>query len=67
MRDPNRLDDFYKELCKIHKENCPDFRFFQMIGNIMSAYGTDFFYAEEDKALKYIKEYFEKADDSSGK
>ena len=24
MRDPNRLDNFYTELCQIHKEYFPD-------------------------------------------
>ena len=30
MRDPNRLDDFYEKLKKIHKEKVPDWRFGQL-------------------------------------
>ena len=26
MRDPNRLQPLYNEICRIHKENCPDCR-----------------------------------------
>ena len=33
MRDPNRLDDFYKRICEIHKEKVPDWRFGQLCSN----------------------------------
>ena len=33
MRDPNRLDNFYTELCQIHKEYYPELRFGQLMSN----------------------------------
>ena len=36
MRDPNRLDNFYAVLCKIHKESFPDLRFGQLMSNFFS-------------------------------
>ena len=61
MRDPNRLDRFYGELTKIHKEYFPDWRFGQFCSNffkwLMSEKQVDFFFPEEDKMLEYMKEY----------
>lgn len=56
MRDPNRLDAFYAELCKIHKEQFPDWRFGQFISNLIT---RDPFYLEEEDFLKMIKENIE--------
>lgn len=33
MRNPDRLDSFYDELKKIHKEHFPDWRFGQWCSN----------------------------------
>lgn len=60
MRDPNRIDDFCKELAKVWKENCPDWRFSQFIINIFGAFEADPWYWEEDRVLKEIKKFFEK-------
>ena len=61
MRDPNRLDKFYEELCKLHKEHYPDLRFGQLCSNffgwLYSKKGVDLFFPEEDKMLTYFKEY----------
>lgn len=57
MRNPKRLDKFYKELCEIHKKECPDWRFSQFIMNFLSWYGKDPFYLEEDNFLEKIKEF----------
>lgn len=61
MRDPNRLDRFYGELAKIHKEYFPDWRFGQFCSNffgwLMSEKQVDLFFPEEDKMLEYMKEY----------
>ena len=59
MRDPNRLQHLYNEICRIHKENCPDWRFGQLIINILSENG-DIFYVEDDKIIKKIESYFKK-------
>lgn len=56
MRDPNRLDNFYMELCKIHKEKFPDWRFGQFISNLIT---KDPFYLEEEDFLKMIKNNIE--------
>lgn len=56
MRNPDRLDSFYDELKKIHKEKVPDWRFTQLIHNVF--FGIDPYYMEEDKAIEHIKKYF---------
>lgn len=62
MRDPNRLDTFYDELKRLHKEHIPDWRFGQFCTNFLgwlwTKKGTDCFFPEEDRMLDYIKEYF---------
>lgn len=61
MRDPNRLDNFYTTLCKIHKESFPDLRFGQLMSNFFDwLAGTkqvDSFFPEEDRMINYIIEY----------
>lgn len=63
MRDPDRIDDFCKELSQLwHK--VPDWRFGQMMVNVMSGYmgdtGRDPFFPEDDELLEYMKQYFKK-------
>lgn len=57
MRDPNRLDTFYSELAKIHKESFPDWRFGQFMDNFLAWYGRDPFYLEEEKFLQLVRKY----------
>lgn len=62
MRDTNRLDTFYDELKKIHKECFSDWRFGQLVNNLekwlQSNNGiVDMFYIEEDKMLSYINDF----------
>lgn len=57
MRDPNRIDQFVQELGEIWKTQCPDWRFGQLIFNVIAATG-DPFYLEDDAMLGRIKEYF---------
>lgn len=61
MRNPNRLDFFYEEFKKIHKESFPDLRFGQLISNffgwIYSEKKRDIFFPEEDEMLELLKEY----------
>ena len=54
MRDINRIDVFCDRLKKVWKEN-PDQRFFQLINNIMSRYGSDMYYIEDDEAISIIE------------
>jgi len=57
-RDPERLENFYNELKKYHKEYFPDWRFGQLILNFFPYYfkkhNTDFFYKEDEDLLKEI-------------
>lgn len=55
MRDPDRLDEFYDRLKELHKKYVPDWRFGQMVFNIMRSCGDPFFWEE--------KEYLDKAED----
>lgn len=61
MRNPKRLDVFYKELCRIHKDHFPDWRFGQFCSNffgwLASEKRIDLFFPEEDKMMEYIQEY----------
>ena len=61
MRDPNRLDGFYDELKKMHKECVPDWRFGQLCSNffgwLMQEKNRDLFFPEEDEMLICLKEY----------
>lgn len=63
MRDPNRLDSFYAEMCRIHKEKFPDWRFGQLCSNffgwLMQEKRKDLFFPEETQMLEYFKEYAE--------
>lgn len=63
MRDPSRLDGFYTELCQIHKEKLPDWRFGQLCSNffgwLMDKKKKDLFFPEEDEMLNFFKEYVE--------
>lgn len=60
MRDPNRLDGFYAELCRFHRIYFSDWRFGQFmmnfLGNVASS-GRDPFFLEEDKMLKLLYKY----------
>ena len=61
MRNPKRLDKFYKELAELHKEYIPDWRFGQFCSNffgwLVSEKEIDLFFPEEEQMMEYIKEY----------
>ena len=63
MRDPNRLDKFYREFRRIHKKYFPDWRFGQFICNffgwIATEHKIDCFFPEEDRMLNFLREYVE--------
>lgn len=64
MRDIERLDLFYNELKEIHKKNVPDWRFGQLIINVLADWqaktGRDIFFPEEDEMIQIFNEYFKK-------
>ena len=61
MRNPDRLDGFYDEIRRIHKEKFPDWRFGQLMSNffgwLYDKKKIDLFFPEEDEMMKYFKEY----------
>ena len=61
MRDPNRLNNFYEILCKVHKESFTDLRFGQLMSNffcwLLQEKGIDYFFPEENTMIDYIIEY----------
>ena len=61
MRNPDRLDSFYDEFKKIHKESFPDWRFGQLISNffgwIYQEKKIDIFFPEESDMIQYLREY----------
>lgn len=63
MREPTRIFKFCNELAKIWREYAPDWRFGQLMMNVLGAMqtsGKDPFFLEEDEMIKFIKEYFDK-------
>ena len=61
MRDVNRIYKFCNELAEIWATQCPDWRFGQMMMNVlgqMSSEKRDPFFPEEDEMIEYIKKYF---------
>ena len=57
MRDPARLDKFYEEMKKIHREYFPDWRFGQLMTNFLSEVDSDPFFWEENKFIEKLREY----------
>lgn len=60
MRDPKRIDKFCDELKTIW--HCvPDWRFGQLMSNMLGAYVTekkrDIFFPEEDELMEFFKKY----------
>ena len=65
MRDKARIHQFCHELANIWLEECPDWRFGQLISNVlgkMQSEGRDCFFPEETEMLDYFKKYFNKED-----
>lgn len=61
MRDPNRLDSSYAQLCEIHKTYFPDMRegqfLLNLLGWINSTKKRDPFFIESKEFLNLAKEY----------
>ena len=62
MRDPNRIDPFLQELGTIWKEECPDWRFGQLIFNVFDSMPSEQgylpFHTDEDDMIDCFKRYF---------
>lgn len=59
MRDIERIDNFCNKLKEYWKE-VPDWRFGQLIINVLGTCQRDPFFYEEDEMLKIFENYFEK-------
>lgn len=57
-RDPKRIKPFLDKLGTIWEENCPDWRFGQLMMNVFGAMGQDPFFPEEDEMIAYFEEFF---------
>lgn len=61
MRDKKRIRKFCNELALIWEQECPDWRFGQLMMNVlgdMARNGRDPFFPEEEEMLNYFKKYF---------
>lgn len=58
MRKIERIEPFMKELAKIWKEKCPEWRFGQLMSNVLNSFDIDPFFIEEDEMLERFKKYF---------
>lgn len=60
MRDTKRIYEFCNELANTWATKCPDWRFGQLMMNIlgeMSAKGRDPFFPEEKEMMDFIKNF----------
>lgn len=61
MRDINRIDKFTSELNRIWKTYFPDWRFGQLMSNMLGQYVVDtkrdIFFPEENELLNYMYYY----------
>lgn len=60
IRNPEKLDSFYSQLCEIHKKSFPDMREAQYMLNLLGWINSnkrDSFFIESEEFIKYAKEY----------
>ncbi len=62
MREKERIMPFMYDLAKIWEENCPDWRFGQLMINVLSSFDRDPFFIEEDEMLDRFKKFFNRKD-----
>ncbi len=60
MRNAWRIDPFCSYLAEVWKEHFPDWRFGQLISNLITFAGFDPFYMEDDKFKILIDKFVEK-------
>ena len=58
-RDINRIEPFLEKIGEYWKK-VPDWRFGQLMVNVLGACPRDPFFPEEDEMLKHFEKYFEK-------
>lgn len=57
MRDINRIDPFLERLGKVWKK-VPDWRFGQLMVNVLNSMKQDPFFPEDDKMIEYFEDFF---------
>lgn len=57
MRSPERIDKFCSELAEVWKK-VPDWRFGQLMVNVLNSLPRDPFFYEEDEMIKEFKDFF---------
>lgn len=63
MRDPTRIYKFCNELATIWAEKAPDWRFGQLMMNVlgeMASTGRDPFFPEEEEMVEFFRQFFDK-------
>ncbi len=60
MRDTNRIYEFCNELAEIWTEHVPDWRFGQLMMNVLNSFDKDPWFMEEDEMIEKFREFFNK-------
>lgn len=58
MRRKDRIKPFMMKLADIWEKNVPDWRFGQLLVNVINTQSEDPFFFEEDKMLKLFEDFF---------
>lgn len=58
MRDPKRIQEFCSNIAKIWEQECPDWRFAQLVMNVFGYIGKDPWYMEENEMMEVFERYF---------
>ena len=64
MRDIDRIDKFCKELAEIWKTNVHDWRFGQLMDDVLNSMPKDTFFPEEVEMLQFFKDFFAPKEDN---
>ena len=60
MREPARIETFLHRLAALwHK--VPDWRFGQMISNVLGSYPGDIFFPEDEDLIEFMEKWFKEA------
>lgn len=66
MRRKDRIKPFMLELAELWENNVPDWRFGQLLVNVINTQSKDPFFFEEDEMLELFKEYFKENKENNG-
>lgn len=58
MRDKKRINLMLNEIAELWENNCPDWRFGQLISNIFD--NNDLFFIDDDTFMEVVKNFFNK-------